>query len=834
MSSRWAWGSVAALLVCAASATAGIVDPGLEELLSNKSSTDTVSTIVFLADRVDLDALTAALDREHATLQRRHEVVVRALQDKAATTQGPVLEYLAGLQTTGNVASFQSFWIANAIRVDLPANMVRQIAQHPDVDTVYLNYAVEPVLPTNSRAAEDDHQRSPEPGLVAIHVPQVWALGFDGTGELVATMDTGVDGNHPALHNRWAFIADPNHYAGHPEWAWRDALVSPPTTFPSDGYGHGTHTMGTVCGGAPGDQVGVAPGAHWIADNTINQGTGPAFNADVIAGFQWFADPDGNPATDWDVPGSCSNSWGLTAGLGMPPCDPTYWIYLDAAEAAGVVVVFSAGNEGPGANTLRRPGDRATDDYHTTAVAAVDANTSGWPIAGFSSRGPTYCTPTGVAAIKPNIAAPGVSVRSSYPGGGYQYMDGTSMASPHVNGVIALMRQACPDLSVQQIKEIIYQTAHDLGTAGEDNSYGWGMIDALAAVNMALDVCVPKPPTAIDGSAATDMNTVVSVTLTGDDDGKPNPPGALSYVIVSLPAHGHLIDPTAGAILSVPFALSGATVQYLPGAYYIGTDSFTFIANDGGTPPDGGNSNVATISLSIAGTISQIYYYPLDTDPGWTTEGAWAFGTPTGGGSHAKDPSSGHTGADVYGYNLSGDYGNNMPVRYLTTTAINCSNITSIELRFWRRLGVEFTDYAGIDASNDGTTWVNAWNNAGVQYNDSDWVQQVVNLSSVADNHATVYVRWAMGPTDYSVTFPGWNIDDVAVWGFTIPAYATGDLNCDGQVNFGDINPFVERLSSPAQYWLTHPACPDGNGDINHDGNVNFGDINPFVALLSH
>jgi subtilisin family serine protease len=115
-------------------------------------------------------------------------------------------------------------------------------------------------------------------------------------------------------------------------------------------------------------------------------------------------------------------------------------------------------------------------------VAAVDANDPDWPIASFSSRGPTYCTPGGGAAIKPDIAAPGVDVRSSVPGGGYAYLSGTSMASPHVNGVVALMRQANPNISVNEIKQIIYDTAYDLGGAGEDNDYGWGMIDAYEAV----------------------------------------------------------------------------------------------------------------------------------------------------------------------------------------------------------------------------------------------------------------------------------------------------------------------------------------------------------------
>jgi hypothetical protein len=526
----------------------------------------------------------------------------------------------------------------------------------------------------------------------------------------------------------------------------------------------------------------------------------------------------------------------VTTGHGYPPCDQTFWSFIDADEAAGIVVLFSAGNEGAsGAETLRRPADRATTVYNCLAVAAVDANNSAWPIADFSSRGPSHCTPDGAAAIKPDIAAPGVNVRSSLPGGSYGTLSGTSMASPHVNGVVALMRQACPELTVEQVKQILYDTAYDLGPAGEDNSYGWGMIDAYAAVTMALYQCAPHPPTAFDGSASTTANTRVTSTLNAHDDNKPDPPGVLSYVITSLPAHGFLTDPNGGAILATPYTLVGfgAQVTYQPRAYYVGSDSFTFVANDGGTPPEGGNSDTATISITVAPAAELAHSFPLDTDPGWTTEGQWAFGQPTGGGSHSFDPTSGHTGNNVYGYNLEGDYVNRMSEYFLTTAAIDCSRVSGTQLRFYRWLGVENYDHATVAVSHDGTTWTTVWQSVGVTYNEAAWTLQTCDIAAVADGQAMVYIRWGMGPTDSSVTYPGWNIDDVEIWGFLNPVWVVGDLNCDGVVSFADINPFVLRLSNPVAYWTTFPACADSNGDSNGDGTVDFGDINPFVALLA-
>jgi hypothetical protein len=349
----------------------------------------------------------------------------------------------------------------------------------------------------------------------------------------------------------------------------------------------------------------------------------------------------------------------------------------------------------------------------------------------------------------------------------------------------------------------------------------------------AMGPCQAFPPTAHDGTASTDESTPVNVTLLAEDDGLPNPPSALTYILTSLPAHGGLADPSGGAITSVPYTLLGAgkIVRYTPTTHYIGSDAFQFKANDGGTPPDGGDSNVATVTVTVIGVPELVYGFPLDTNPGWTTTGAWAFGHPTGGGSHLKDPSNGHTGTNVYGYNLTGDYTNSLPARYLTTTALNCGNLTAVELRFWRWLGVESVDHAGIEISTDGATWSSVWSNT-TTISENAWTHQTYSLAS-ADHQATVYLRWVMGPTDTSVTYPGWNIDDVEIWALVPAPSAIGDLNCDGTVGFGDINPFVLALTNPAGYATAYPNCNIMNGDINQDGTVGFGDINPFVALLT-
>jgi len=229
-----------------------------------------------------------------------------------------------------------------------------------------------------------------------------------------------------------------------------------------------------------------------------------------------------------------------------------------------------------------------------------------------------------------------------------------------------------------------------------------------------------------------------------------------------------------------------------------------------------------------------IYDFPLTSNPGWATEGLWAFGQPTGGGGQYgnPDPTSGHTGLYVYGYNLAGDYENNLPERHLTSTALNCTGYTGVRLSFWRWLGVESPtyDHAYVRVSNDGSAWTTIWQNT-AEVADSSWVYQEFDISAVADNRPTVYLRWTMGPTDSSWQYCGWNIDDIRLIG--TPIVTPGDLNCDGSVNAFDIDPFVLALTDPDAYAQAYPGCNLANGDINGDGQLNAFDIDAFVDLLT-
>jgi len=485
------------LCVSAASAAervpTGELDLGLQEVLEATAPNEVVSALVFLRDQPRIDALRAAHDRERAAPGQRRRETVTLLHQTAAETQGDFLLQLEALHAAGLVESYRPFWIANMVQVDAPADILRGLAMHRDVERLYANLTIGGIAPValdegfGGAGAADGGVAggSPEIGLTAIRAPEAWALGYTGAGTLIASLDSGVDGNHPALGSRWRGL-DPA-YAGNPGWAWFDPVTN--TTFPTEflSNSHGTHTMGTAAGGAPGDSIGVAHAAQWIHAAVIDRVSIPQTVADAILAFQWIINPDGDPGSGFGIPDVCFNSWGVTANMGYPACDDLFWSFIDNAEAVGVVMIFAAGNEG--VNGLRRPADRATTEYRNLAVGAVNAADPSFPIASFSSRGPTNCTIDGSSAIKPDISAPGVGVRSAVNGGGYNQLNGTSMAAPHIAGVAALIRQACPTLAPDEVMQIMYDTAVDLGAPGKDSVYGHGLVDALESVLLAEALC---------------------------------------------------------------------------------------------------------------------------------------------------------------------------------------------------------------------------------------------------------------------------------------------------------------------------------------------------------
>jgi subtilisin family serine protease len=475
--------ALALVLLTAAPALAGTIRADYDAYLDTLPADQKVSVIVSLAAQAPIADIDRELEATRATLAARHARVIGALQETAAATQPALLADLDARRGAGEVTGYTPYWISNLVVAEMTVRAARAIADRADVDMVEPNFTAELISPVASEGSPNEVTAATN-SLRAINAHRVWYdLGITGAGSLVAGCDTGVLGSHTALSSRWR--------GTHVPWqqAWLDVLGTN-TQSPNDGNGHGTHTMGTIAGlgVATGDTVGVAFGAEWIACNAINQGVGAGFDNDIIASFQWFSDPDGLAWTTDDVPDVVGNSWRINEGFpgGYSDCDSRWWAVIDGCEAAGCAAIFAAGNEGSGAQTIGSPADRITTLTNAYAIGAVDGNGAfPFPIASFSSRGPSGCAGTTTQRIKPEVSAPGVSVRSSWNSGGYINLDGTSMATPHVAGTVALMRQARPNLGVTAMKDILIATARDLGTAGEDNTYGWGVIDAYAAVRQA-------------------------------------------------------------------------------------------------------------------------------------------------------------------------------------------------------------------------------------------------------------------------------------------------------------------------------------------------------------
>nr|WP_277605825.1 S8 family serine peptidase [Glycomyces sp. L485] len=307
-------------------------------------------------------------------------------------------------------------------------------------------------------------------GLDNIHADDVWDLGFDGTGVVIAGIDSGVDHTHPALVEQYRGNNGDGTFSH--DYNFLDVQGTCGGA-PCDGDGHGTHTMGTMVGDDGGEnQIGVAPGAEWIAVN----GCCPSLEALIEAG-EWIAAPtdaDGNDPDPSMAPDIVNNSWGTTASVD----DPFYEDIVSLWHAAGIIPVTSLGNNGSGCETAGSPGIYP----NVIGVGAYDVNDE---IGDFSARGPGRD-----GAVKPDVAAPGVNVRSALPGGEYGIENGTSMAAPHVAGTIALMLSAAPALEgdYDSVYAIITgsarATADDQcgGTAEHNNVYGHGRIDALEAV----------------------------------------------------------------------------------------------------------------------------------------------------------------------------------------------------------------------------------------------------------------------------------------------------------------------------------------------------------------
>ncbi len=292
------------------------------------------------------------------------------------------------------------------------------------------------------------------------------------------------------------------------------------------------------------------------------------------------------------------------------------------------------------------------------------------------------------------------------------------------------------------------------------------------------------------------VEQVYSLENTGDD--------ALDFE-VHVGASWLQATPASGSL--PPGGTASVTLELTTAALTLGNGTFGDVVWFRNVT-DGQGDTSRPVSLEVG--VPQLQHeWLLDDDPGWTVQGDWAWGQPSGGGGEygGKDPTGGHTGTNVLGYNLQGDYPNGLGQMHLTSAPIDCSGLTKTTLRFRRWLGVESSEYdhAAVLVSRDGQSWTTLWQNS-AEVADSQWVEQEFDLSSVADGQPAVYLRWTMGSTDEGWRYCGWNLDDIALYGI-----GSGDCwDADGD-GYPDTACGGDDCDDSA--YGTHPNAPEDCGD---------------------
>jgi|GEM_PF-643612 subtilisin family serine protease len=474
-------------LVGVASATT--FTPDLTAKLNAGSDNELIRILITMKDQVDSDWLFAATDGMNK--QERRQFVVDHLNQLAEATQAGVKAYLESWEASGNVKHLQSVSIVNLMHCQATPEVIRGLMNYPEIGEVAYDperYMLDDAAYSSGPATDETDEIAW--GVIDVHAPEVWQQGFTGAGVLVSVLDTGVNYNHLDL---------------------ADHMWDGGTQYPNHGYdfnnndndpmdlgplGHGTHVAGSIASdGTAGSQCGVAPDATIMAVQ-VWSGSGYGNTAQMISGIN-FSVQQG--VDIWNMSGGIS-------GGGSATDKNTFRVACNNALAAGVIGSIAAGNEAGTSppNSVRVPGNCPPPWLHPgqtligglSCVVTAGATQSNHTIASFSSRGPVtwatispwfdYAYNPGMGLIDPDISAPGVDVKSCAWNNISGYLDGwdgTSMATPHIAGGMALLLSKDPNLTPDLIDMYLETYSVDLGAVGKDNVYGAGLLNCLEAIN---------------------------------------------------------------------------------------------------------------------------------------------------------------------------------------------------------------------------------------------------------------------------------------------------------------------------------------------------------------
>ena len=472
------------------------------KLLSKAEQGQQVDFILLFKEQADLSAAKLLHTKGDKAIYAH-----RQLKKIANRTQSNALHILKAQSVY-----YRSFYVVNAIHVQADLSLLKQLALQVEVERILentLNIQEETIW----EQSQDFRGPEPEWGIQMIGADKVWEMGYRGQGVIIGGQDTGYEWEHSVLKKQYRGWQ--GNYANH-NYNWHDAIhqinalhndsiPDDPNNnscgldlkFPCDDSDHGTHTMGIMIGEDEENKIGVAPAARWIACRNMERGYGSP--ATYIECFEWFLAPtdlnNENP-DPLKSPHVINNSWSCPT---MEGCNPDNFALIENVvnnlKNSGIVVVVSAGNSGSqGCASISTPAAIFENSFTVGATAKNDT------IAKFSSRG--VVSVDGSNRMKPNVVAPGVKVRSSVRNGEFSNASGTSMSGPHVAGLVALIISANPALAgqVELIEDIIEETAipktdtlncaNVLGSSHPNAVYGFGRVNALAAVEKAIQTSV--------------------------------------------------------------------------------------------------------------------------------------------------------------------------------------------------------------------------------------------------------------------------------------------------------------------------------------------------------
>ena len=511
------------LLVCLfmgnAMGQTDVIDDRLQEML-NQNEGEKISVNIILKSQISSDDLKAQT-RSAADKESHRTIAVNELKKYSEKAQQNVLSVLKSAERNNNAADIRCHWLVNAINCRLTSDVIYELSTHPDV--AMIAYDEQHFLLTGETSRPAEPERAMTQNITHVNADDVWELGYTGKGVLVAMLDTGANIDHVDLKdNLWDGGTEyPNH--GYNTYDDNHEV--------NDGFGHGTHCGGIICGdGTSGTQTGIAPDATLMVVKVVDDaGYGGA--STICAGLEFALEHDADLINmSMGLPSITASS--ATREMLRAACVNTM--------EAGVVATVAVGNEGQlqityaVPNSVRIPAGCPPPWIHPDqeanagglscciAVGAVDFNDERAP---FSSIGPytwqqtsyaDYPYDPGIGLIRPDVCAPGVSIKSCDPNSntGHVLMDGTSQAAPCVAGVIALMLEKNPDLTPADICRILETTATKLSES-KDNYTGSGCIDALAAIEQVEGGNIVTPLSAPTNVKAVAESTS-SISLTWD------------------------------------------------------------------------------------------------------------------------------------------------------------------------------------------------------------------------------------------------------------------------------------------------------------------------------